>query len=329
MPLSIVLTVHDQAAELRRNLPLLLAQQYEPGFEVIVVDESSTDDTDDVLTQLKASYANLYSTYIPESSHYLSRRKLALTLGIKAARNEWIILTEADCHPEGEDWLGTMASYMTDEYDVVCGYTNYTPESKSWYIFLRMLNWWRQQSRPYRYDGAALAIRKSAFMARNGFLKNLKSLRGEYDYLVNETDRDRIAVVKPVCGCIRQEEPAPKDWKNIHLYYMDTRRRLHHAFWSRLWFVFVQFCIHLSYWLGLAALGIAAWKQEQALMAMAAGLLVLVVGWRTVFGCRLARACGEHIPLWKLPFLDIKVAWHYLYFWLRYIFSDKNDFLRK
>ena len=42
-PISIVMTVHDQAQELSRNLPLLLGMNYEPGFEVIVVDESCSN----------------------------------------------------------------------------------------------------------------------------------------------------------------------------------------------------------------------------------------------------------------------------------------------
>lgn len=73
---SIVLAVHDNAYELEERLPQLLEQQYRGKWEVIIVDESSTDDTQDVLTRAKAKYPRLYTTFIPESSHYISRRKL-------------------------------------------------------------------------------------------------------------------------------------------------------------------------------------------------------------------------------------------------------------
>ena len=94
--LSVIMTVHDQARELEEHLSVILSQDYAPGYELIVVDESSTDDTEDVLNRMKRNCPHLYTTFIPESSHYLSRRKLALTLGVKAAKNEWLIFTEAD-----------------------------------------------------------------------------------------------------------------------------------------------------------------------------------------------------------------------------------------
>ena len=226
--ISIVIAAHDQGSELQRNLPLLLAQDFKPGFEVIVVDESSTDETEEVLKQLRAEHPNLYTTFIPASSHYVSRRKLAITLGIKAAKGKWVILTEADCHPENPAWLQTMYQEMTDANDVVLGFTSYSPDTKSSRRFVRLIHWRRQQLRPYCYDGANIAIRKQAFMERNGFLKNLSHLRGEFDFLVNETDPDRIALCNSPEARVCQEAPTNRLWDAHQLFYMDTRRHLPH-----------------------------------------------------------------------------------------------------
>ena len=328
-PISIVMTVHDQAPKLSRNLPLLLGMNYEPGFEVIVVDESSTDDTEDVLKQLKATYPHLYTTYIPESSHYLSRRKLALTLGVKAAKNEWIILTEADCHPDNDNWLEVVSEQMTDDVDVVCGYTGYEAGTKATYAYLRMYTWWRQQKRPYRYDGANLAIRKSVFMERNGFQQNLKYRRGEYDFLVNEADCDRITTVKTAEGLLRQEEPTRKSWKSMQLFYMETRRHLHHALWQRMLFAGMQLLRHASYWLVIAALAYSIMIHNTLYIAVLAAILLLLIAQNTFFGYRLTKTYGEHIALWKMPLLDLWVAWHYAHYQLKYLFADKSDFIRK
>jgi len=327
--LSVVMTVHNQAAQLERNLPLFLTQQYAQGYEVIVVNESSTDDTEEVLKRLKNDYPNLYTTYIPASSHYISRRKLALTVGIKAAHYEWVILTNADCHPESGQWLSSMSESMTEDIDLICGYTGYEDGTKGSYAYLRLLTWWRQKTHPFRHDGANLAIRKSAFMQRNGFLQNLESLRGEYDFLVNETPRERIAVNNDAQGRLRQEAPSAQTWRNEQMYYMDTRSHLQHAMLSRCLFCFLQASIHISYLIGLLALAAAIYLHNYTYTAIAAAFLLIHFSYRTFFGYRLAKAQNESIALWKMPFLDLRVAWHYLCFWLRYRFSNKEDFKRK
>ena len=103
---SIVITAHDNAAELRRNLPLVLAQQYPGNFQVIVVAEKGDSETENVLKLLSAD-KHLYYTLIPESSRYMSRKKLSITIGVKAAKSEWIMLVEPSCRPEAEHWLAT------------------------------------------------------------------------------------------------------------------------------------------------------------------------------------------------------------------------------
>ena len=327
--ISIVLTVHDQEEQLRQNLPLLLSQHYEPGYEVVVVDESSTDGTADVLKQLKAEYPHLYTTYLPSSSHYLSRRKMALTLAIKATRYEWVIVTEPDCMPESEDWLATLAEGLTDEVDAVCVYTPYIKGTQDHYAYLRMLTFWRQQRCPYRYDGACLAIRKSAFMSRNGFLQDLQYLRGEYDFLVNETDRDRIASLTMTSNRLLQDEPSDKTWTNRQLYYMNIRSRLRRAWLPRLLFAIWQAGLHLTYLLLVAAIVVTALRQQYILTAVASSLLLAVIALQILFGYRLCKTYGEHIALWKLPLLDLGVAWHYAGYGLRYLRANKSDFLRK
>ena len=307
--ISIIMAVHNQASELERNLPMLLALPYEPGYEVIVVDESSTDGTDDVLANLKTQYPNLYTTYIPDSSHYISRRKLALTVGVKASHYEWIIITEADSHPASDTWLQAMAEGMTDD---------------------GLLTWRRQiATHPYRYDGANLAIRKQAFMARNGFLKNLQYLRGELDFLVNETESDRIVMADSLESKMLQEQPTTKAWDNSQLYYMDIRDHLSRTFLPRLLFVLSQAYVHLGYLLLIAAIIISVMLHNVMMLATASGLLLLHFVLRLFFCYRRCKAYNEHIAIWKLPFLDLQVAWHYAHYWLKYRLSNKNDYTRK
>ena len=102
VPVSVLITAHDNLAELERNLPMFLHQKHAADYQVIVVCQSTDGETLDYLKRMAAENPHLYYTYIPESSRYMSRKKLQITLGVKAAKYEWIILTEPTCKPEND-----------------------------------------------------------------------------------------------------------------------------------------------------------------------------------------------------------------------------------
>ena len=119
-PVTIVITVHNEAENLERNLPLFLSQDYSGNFQIIVVVEKGDSQSEDILKKHSDS-SNLYFTYIPQSSRYMSRKKLAITLGVKAAKNEWIILTEPNVAPSSNRWLQHFARYISDDYSIIMG----------------------------------------------------------------------------------------------------------------------------------------------------------------------------------------------------------------
>jgi glycosyltransferase involved in cell wall biosynthesis len=119
---SAIMAVYEQASQLEANLPVFLTNTYESGYEVIVVDESSTDETDDVLKLFKQDHPNLYSTFIPKPNPHITRRKLALSLGIKAAKNEWVIITSIENAPAYEEWLKELSGVIDSTTEAVAGY---------------------------------------------------------------------------------------------------------------------------------------------------------------------------------------------------------------
>ena len=334
-PLSIIITAHDQGAELERNLPVLLSQAYKPGFEVIVVDESSTDNTDDVLTRLKSQYPNLYTTFIPSSSHYLSRRKLAITVGIKAAKNEWLILTDACCRPEHENWLDIIACHCTERNDIVLGYTGYEHQAGQFCCFEQLLTtcYFMRKAMTdtaYRYSGSNLAIRKSVFMEHNGFLRNLKYMRGEYDFLVNEyATSGHTAVVTSKDAIMRQEVPSQRSWTNHHLYYMETRKHLQRSLGYRALFNVDTTLLYANYITQLMALlyGISSGNVQLASIAILC--ILLSFGMRIIVANKVAKRFGEHFSLPLIPLMELRVVWQNLWFMLRHRMADKYDFIRK
>lgn len=119
---SVIMTVYDQAHELEEKLPAFLKQEYEPGYEVIVVDESSTDDTPDVLKLLKNEYKHLYSTFLPKPSAQTFRRKLAFNIGVKAAKNEHLIMTKINTAPADTDVFKAIAEVLDQKAELTLGY---------------------------------------------------------------------------------------------------------------------------------------------------------------------------------------------------------------
>ena len=326
-PLSVIIPAHNMARELERHIPLIMSQHYQPGFEVIVVNDMSDDDTDEVLQRFKADYPNLHTTYVPDSNHYVSRRKLAITLGVKAAKNEWIILTEADCYPATDHWLQSMAGHMTDDADALCAYTNYEEDTKGVYVFHRLLMSCYLLNRPYRYEGANMAFRKSAFMSRNGFLHNLMYLRGEYDFLVN--DSHQVNVTTAPESRVIQSEPAHADWLDHRLHSMETRRHLAGGFIPRLLFNLDMSLLHLNYVADIAAIVCSAVTANFILLGVAVFCLLLSLTVRTVIMRKAVNAFDEHIATYKLPLLETAVVWQNIWYMLKHKTTDKYDYIRK
>lgn len=333
--MSVVVAAHDNAAELGRNLPAVLAQDYAPGYEVIVVDESSTDDSADVLELMKHRHPHLYTTFIPDSSHYLSRRKLALTVGVKAAKNDWIVFTTADSRPMGDHWLAALARHCSDGIDMVLGYTRYSREAKAFHRFERMLTLWCQlgkaaRGKAYAYGGRCLAVRKDVFMEHNGFQQNLRYLRGEYDFIVNEyAEKGRTAVAIEVEAQTEQDAPAKKTWVNDHLFYMETRKHLRRSIAYTLADDAGTVSLHLNYLAQILAVAVSI-PASQWLVASVAGLcLLLTLSVRVAFAAKAMATVGERMPLWLVPLMETRVMWQRLAFLVKHHFSDKNDFIRR
>ena len=119
---SVVMTVYDNGVELEEHLKDFLTQDYPEGYEVIVVDESSTDNSDDILKLHMQQYPHLYKTFLPKPYRDVIRKRLALTLGVKAAKNEWVILSDIHSFPPSETWLSELSESLDKTSDLYLGY---------------------------------------------------------------------------------------------------------------------------------------------------------------------------------------------------------------
>ena len=171
---SIVMTVYDQAHDLEENLPAFLTQEYEPGYEVIVVDESSTDNTEDVLKLAKNNYPQLDTTFLPRPNRLVSRPKLSFTIGVKAAKNEWIIIADIKKKPVAPDVLQAIENSMSDNAVLYLGYL--TGKGLRLQPFDDVTEVHRQ-------------IVKAERKKSNGHQgKHMRYIRGKYDFIIVHKD---------------------------------------------------------------------------------------------------------------------------------------------
>ena len=174
---SVIMTVYDEARKLEENLPLFMEQDYEPGYEVIIVDESSTDDTADVLKLMKAKYPHLYTTFLPKPNRLVTRQRLALTLGVKAAKHSWVVFTDIHTPPPSSLWLKELSAFTAHPTTLLLGYIS----SKNGDVRLQQFE---------NVSDARLLISNAERKRANGHQGRLmRYVRGKYDFVAVRTEQ--------------------------------------------------------------------------------------------------------------------------------------------
>ena len=224
MPLSIIIPAHNQAPELQRHLPAIMEQDYD-DFEVIVVDMSSTDETMKVLEDMELQYPSLRHTCTPSTARDISLERLALTLGFRSAKHEWMVVTHADCRPATSQWLRCMAEAVVEEKEILVGVAKYDEQRHTWFDYkvgfyrlwntLANLRHIRGGHAAVRADGCNVGLRRSFILSQDGFGDHLNLLTGAEELLVNRLSTAKNTVVCDSTDAIVIEDrlPARRLWK--------------------------------------------------------------------------------------------------------------------
>jgi cellulose synthase/poly-beta-1,6-N-acetylglucosamine synthase-like glycosyltransferase len=192
-PVSVIICARNEAERLKLYLPSVLGQDYS-SFEVIVVNDCSWDDTDLVLKEFARNHTNLKIVTINEQEKYRHGKKFALTLGIKAAANELLLLTDADCMPSGKQWISLMQRNYTGDTEIVLGYGAYNRRPgllnklirfDTLLVAMQFLSSALSGS-AYMGVGRNLSYKKSVFFRNKGFARHNHLLSGDDDLFINE-----------------------------------------------------------------------------------------------------------------------------------------------
>jgi len=193
LPISIVISARNEAQNLEENLPSILQQNY-PNFEVVVVNDCSSDGSDLVLEELQKTYPNLRVVTITEHVRFKTGKKFALTLGIKAAKNEHLLFTDADCKAASVNWVTYMASHFAGPVQIILGYSPYYKTGNFLNSFIRFetvktgINYLSAalDGDAYMGIGRNLAYTKTLFFGAKGFAAHMHVLAGDDDLFVNQ-----------------------------------------------------------------------------------------------------------------------------------------------
>lgn len=193
VPVSVIICAKNEDENLIRNLPKIFEQNY-PEFQVIVVNDGSWDDTKEILEAFQKRYNNLHTINIEENDHHRMGKKLALTLGIKGAKFEHVLLTDADCEPVSNNWINRMAGSFANGNTLVLGHSPVKKEQGFLNLLIRFDNFITALSYhsfslakvTYMGVGRNLAYSKKLFFEVGGFKKHYSIVSGDDDLFVNE-----------------------------------------------------------------------------------------------------------------------------------------------
>ncbi len=202
-PVSVVLAARNEYHHLKKNLPAILEQKH-PDFEVVVVNHTSDDETADYLKELQISYPRLKVVTIKQDLNFFHGKKFPLSIGIKSASHEILLLTDADCKPASPYWISRIASNYNYKTEVVLGYGPYVKEKgflnrliryDTFLVALQYLSF-ALAGKPYMGVGRNLSYRKSLFMKNKGFIAHYLIASGDDDLFINEVARKGNTLVE-------------------------------------------------------------------------------------------------------------------------------------
>ena len=221
-PVSIVICARDEAENLADHLPGVLLQEYPTTHEVIVVNDNSVDESKYILEALQKTYKQLNPIELTQEAKMIPGKKFPLAIGVKSAKHEIILLTDADCLPASEHWISSMQDLYDDKTELVLGYGPYHKQKS---LLNKLIRWETYYSAlqyfsyalagiPYMGVGRNLSYKKTLFYRHKGFSAHNNIPGGDDDLLVNiaATKENTKINIDPDSFTLSRPEKTWKQW---------------------------------------------------------------------------------------------------------------------
>jgi len=214
-PVSVIICARDEDENIARNLPGVLVQKYPTTHEVIVVNDNSVDDSKYILEELQKTFKFLQIVNLKQEAKLISGKKYPLSIGIKEAKHEIVLLTDADCVPATEFWIQKMQDAYVNGTEIVIGYGAYNKRPgllnklirfETFHSALQYLSF-ALAGTPYMGVGRNLSYKKDVFFRNKGFSSINHIPGGDDDLFINQVaskqntavviDKDAITLSQP------------------------------------------------------------------------------------------------------------------------------------
>ncbi len=220
---SVVICARNEEQNLIENLPKLVSQNH-PNFEIFIILDACVDGSLDLMKHLVNEHSTLRYTVITKDAKFTHGKKLALTIGIKGAKSDNLLLTDADCYPSSQNWISRVTGHFNRGYKIVLGYGKFQPQRGILNRIVRYDSFFIGQQYigmalfglPYMGVGRNLAYKRSVYDSQGGFSKHSHIESGDDDLLVNATANRKNCTIEihPDAHTISKTPETFKRWKN-------------------------------------------------------------------------------------------------------------------
>jgi glycosyltransferase involved in cell wall biosynthesis len=323
---SVIICAKNEAENLKSFLPSVINQKYS-NFEIVLINDSSSDKTLEVIQHFKNLHENIKVVDVKSIEAFWGNKKYALTLGIKAAKHNYFLFTDADCKPLSKYWIKEMSSQFNNEKSIVLGYGSYSKIKNSFLnkiirfeTLMTAINYFSfaLAGKPYMGVGRNLAYTKKVFYDANGFMNHIKIRSGDDDLFVNQAATKENTAISFSKDSFTESKPKTsyKDWFTQKRRHVSTAKhyKLNHKV-----LLAALFISNFLFWLLSIILFINIFNWQIVL-----GLFLFRITLQFIILAISAKKLNETRLLFIFPFLEIFIIITQLAIFITNLISKPN-----
>jgi len=326
IPVSVLICAKNEAENLKAFLPKIISQEYS-NFEIVLINDASYDNTLEVMESFQEKHSNIKIVNVENNEAFWGSKKYALTLGIKASTNDYLLLTDADCTPKSDQWISSMCVNFSEKKKFVLGYGAY--KKKKYSILNALIRFetlltamqyfsYAKVGNPYMGVGRNLAYHKTVFFNVNGFMNHMSIRSGDDDLFINQVATKKNTEIE----FSEKAQTISTPSNNFSEWFKQKRRHVstasHYKFKDQL-FLSIFYISQITFWTLFVILISHLFQWKLVLLIMGIRILIQYV----TYGFS-AKKLKEQDLIFAIPFLEIFLILFQLTIFITNRFSKPN-----